>query len=218
MERATDLGGAESERGAGGLVDEGNETGAIHHDLGNGAHISRGVNDQTASLHMLLAARERIGEEGQPLSHHRASHLSEHSPLEVVGREQVGVGDEHLGLAQKQVAALVEREVEVPEYLRLRLGREVHERVARHEQIDARDRGVLDEVVAAIYDCAPQVWTEAQTVGHALEVALDELVGDVLEGFGRVRGVPGDGERVIVDIGGIHLDPLAELGLAERLG
>ena len=44
---------------------------------------------------------------------------------------------------------VVEREVEPAQDPRLRLGVEVHERVAADEQVDARDRRVLHEVVAA---------------------------------------------------------------------
>jgi hypothetical protein len=73
----------------------------------------------------------------QAVPQRRADHLAEHPALEVDGPEQVGVRDEHLRPAEQQVAPGIEGEVESLEHARLRLGVEVHERVAAGEQVDA---------------------------------------------------------------------------------
>jgi hypothetical protein len=52
---------------------------------------------------------------------------------------------------------VVQREVEAGEDPRLRLGVEVHQRVAADQQVDARDRRVLDQVVPAEDHRAAQV-------------------------------------------------------------
>ena len=63
-----------------------------------------------------------------------------------------------------------------PQDLGLRLGGEVHERVAAHEQVDARDRRVLHEVVAAEDHAAPQVLAEHVALVGPLEEALERIV------------------------------------------
>ena len=67
-------------------------------------------------------------------------------------------------------------EVESAQDLRLRLGGEVHERVAADEQVDPRDRCVLDEVVAAEDHAAAQVLAEHVALVGPLEEALERVV------------------------------------------
>ena len=55
---------------------------------------------------------------------------------------------------------VAQREVEVAQDVRLRLRIEVHQRVAADEQVQPRDRRVLDEVVAAEDQRSPQVGAE----------------------------------------------------------
>ena len=85
------------------------------------------------------------------------------------------MGDHHLRLAEHQHAAVAQREVEVPQDPALRLGVEVHQRVAADQQVQPRDRRVADEVVAAEDDRAAEVLAERQPLVGALEVALAQL-------------------------------------------
>ena len=62
----------------------------------------------------------------------------------------------------------------------LGLAGEIHERVATHEKIDARDRRVLDEIVASEDDRSADVLVEEIPVVDPLEVFREELRRDVL--------------------------------------
>ena len=96
-------------------------------------------------------------------------------------------------LPSSRYAVVVEREVEASQDLRLRLGGEVHQRVAAHQQIDARDRRVLDEVVAAEDHAPTQVLAKHVALIGALEEALERVRRHVLDlaRAGRRRAVPG---------------------------
>jgi hypothetical protein len=41
--------------------------------------------------------------------------------------------EQHLGFAEEQVARIIQREMEPPDHVGLRLGVEIHERIARHQ-------------------------------------------------------------------------------------
>ena len=55
---------------------------------------------------------------------------------------------------------------------RLCLGVEVHQAVAADQQVHARDRGVLDQVVPAEDDRPPELFVEGEPILLALEVPL----------------------------------------------
>ena len=68
------------------------------------------------------------------------------------------------------------------QHLRLGLGVEVHQGVAADQQVDARDRGVLDQVVPAEDDRPSELLVEGEPILLPVEVPLQELRGDVLDG------------------------------------
>ena len=76
------------------------------------------------------------------------------------GMNGVVVRQQRLGLAQEQEAAVVQGEVEPVEDPGLGLGVEVHQGVAAGQQVDPRDRRVLDQVVAAEDHRAAEVLVE----------------------------------------------------------
>jgi hypothetical protein len=78
-------------------------------------------------------------------------------------------------LAEEQHAGRGEREVEPREDPRLRLGVEVHQRVAAQQQVDPRDRGVLHQVVPPEDHRAAQVLAEMVTTAAVLEVPVEQL-------------------------------------------
>ena len=138
--------------------------------------------------------------------------------LEVDRREQVAVAEQHLGLAEEQHAAVGEREVEPGEDPGLGLGVEVHQRVAADQQVDPGDRGVLDQVVAAEDHRAAQVLAEDVAAGRPARSTAPELRRDAARPRGRRSGLPGLGERLLVDVGGVDLHPVPELVGPEHLG
>ena len=70
--------------------------------------------------------------------------------------------------------------MEAAEYVGLRLGREIHQRVAAHEQVDVGDRRVLDQVVASEDHAAPQILAEYESLIGLLKEALERLARNVL--------------------------------------
>ena len=180
MHRPAEVGGGDAEERARLLVGEHELADAVDHDLGDRPGVERALAEveQVADLGLPAVA---IGRAEQPVAEGRAGDLAEHPALRAHRREHVGAGDQHLRLAQEEVAALVQREVEVAEDPRLGLGVEVHERVPADQQLDARDRRVLHEVVAPEDHRSPQVRAEGHACRRALEVAFDELRGHRLD-------------------------------------
>lgn len=104
------------------------------------------------------------------------------------------------------------------EDLGLGLGVEVHQRVAADQQVDPGDRRVLDEVVAPEDHRTAQVLAEAVPAALQLEELLELRLGepfDLRRGVGRV---PGLRQRLVVDVGGVDLDPLPERLDPEHVG
>src|SRR3954447_382440 len=163
-------------------------------------------------------ARPGLAEHPQALARVRLGHLAKDAPLQIDGREQVAMGEEHLGLPEHEDALGLKREVQAAEDLRLRLGVEVHQRVAADQEIDAGDRRVDGEVVATEDDVPPQVLAEVVVLIVTLEVALEQIVGNGLDLLAHIARGAGLFERVIVDVGGVDLDPLPEPVFAHRLG
>ena len=102
-------------------------------------------------------------------------------------------------------------EVESLEDPRLGLAVEVHQCVAARQEVDPRDRGVLDQVVPAEDHRAAKLLVEQIPAAVLLdEVFRQQLGRDVLHLARRVSGVPRPAQRVLVDVGGVDLHPLAE--------
>ena len=207
LDRAPDVAQRQPEQPARGVVRHHQRPVGVQHRLGRIAEVE-------CSLTEGLGEGLRGAARGVPYDHVVAlaagsvQHLAEQPALQIDRREQVGVGDQHLGPAEQQDPLVVEREVESAEDLGLSLGREVHERVSAHEQVDPRDRRVLYEVVAAEDHAAAQVLAEHVPLIGALEEPLERLARHLLELPREVRAVPRDVERLLVDVGGVDLHAL----------
>src|SRR5581483_4180283 len=101
--------------------------------------------------------------------------LRKDAPLQIDRREVARARGEDLRLAQEEITLRAEREVEGGEDASLRRRVEVHERVAGDEEVDARDRRILDEVVAAEDHRPAKVAAERVGAVHRLEVLLAQL-------------------------------------------
>src|SRR3954447_9334141 len=95
---------------------------------------------------------------------------------------------------------------------------EVHEGVPRDQEVDPRDRQVLQEVVAPEDDAAPDLVAESEPAVRLDEVPLAELGRQRLQLRLPVRREPRLGQRRLVDVRRVVLDALAVPVLAERLG
>jgi hypothetical protein len=100
----------------------------------------------------------------------------------------------------------------------LRFGVEVHQGVTADDQVDARDRRILDEVVAAEDDRAPQLLVEREPTAFVGEVLAEQRPRDRGHGLLRIAGGARLVERPIVDVGRVDLDALTKRFGAQRLG
>ena len=100
--------------------------------------------------------------------------------------------------------------------LGLCLSFEVHQGVAADEQVDARDRRVLHQVVPAEDHRPPQLVAERVLVALPFEIAVSQLLGDLFQVLGLAPPLASLGQRLLVDVGGVDLDPVPILGHAKR--
>ena len=139
-------------------------------------------------------------------------------PVAPVGDpEQVAERTRRLGCPQDQVAAVPEGVGEGVQGLLLQRGGEVDQDVAAQDQVDLGERRPLAEVVLPEDDHAPD--RLADLIGAVLdrEVALDEVGPDVGDGGGGVDAPPGEGDRIVVQVGGEDAD-VDGTGLPHELG
>ena len=217
-ERAADVARGHAEQVLGLPVDHRDQSVRADHDLrercGEQRLGAEGV--QTGGLGPGRGRRQLA--EQRPVLRDVAHRSAEHPALQVDGREQRTVAQQHLRLPQQQHPGGAEGEVEAAEDARLGLGGEVHQGVAADEQVDPRDRGVLHEVVAPEDDRPPQVLAEDVAAADEVEVAVEQLGRDPADLALGVAGLPRVAQGLLVDVGGVDLDPVAELGRPQQLG
>ena len=150
--------------------------------------------------------------------HGRAGSAAENPLPHADDLEPLAVRQQHLGLAEEKVTALAQREVETVDDLGLGLDIEVHQRVAADQQVQARDRGITGDVVAAEDHPAAQVRAEGELGAVLLEVFAPQLGRQPFEGLRRVEADPGVAKGIFVDIGAVDLDPFGTIFDPQRLG
>ncbi len=110
--------------------------------------------------------------------------------------------------------------MEVVEDLGLRLGVQVHQRVAAGQQVDPGDGGVGHEVVPAEDDGTAELLVEDKPVPTPdwLEVSSSEVLGNPLHLGRGVRRRPRLGQGLLVDVGGVDLHVVDERLPPQPLG
>src|SRR5215204_1432493 len=126
LERPADVRAADREQAAGVLVGGVDEAVTVHEQHRDRCRVERAGAQLAVATNAVVAAGF-VGNEREPVAEATPGNLLEYAPLQVVRREEVSVGDQHLRLAEEQEAGVAQREVEMAEDARLRLGREVHE-------------------------------------------------------------------------------------------
>src|SRR5438552_7077984 len=106
--------------------------------------------------------------------------------LEIERLEEARPALQRFGLAEHQEALALGGEGVIREDAALRRRLEVHERIARDQQVDPRDRRVLQQVVATEDDGPPDVVAEEKPTVVLMEEALAKLGAQALELLGRV--------------------------------
>jgi hypothetical protein len=105
------------------------------------------------------------------------------------------------------VPALAQRVVEQRDHAVLQIRGQVDQQVAAGDQVQLRERGVLQQVVNREQADLTQVVDDAVGAVLALEVPLQPLGGDILGNAGRIAADAGDLQRVLVDVAGEDLQP-----------
>jgi hypothetical protein len=113
---------------------------------------------------------------------------------------------DRFGLAERQVAALAQREGEELEGAPLQLGGEVDQHVAAEDEIDAREGGAVPQVVLAEDHHGADRLAHQVSVVDRHEVALDDLPSHAGQGRGRIDAVAREVDRFGGDIGGEDAD------------
>src|SRR5262245_51790018 len=110
--------------------------------------------------------------------------------LGALGRKESSVLHRHLSFPKKQVTVIVQREVESSQDALLCLGVEIHERVPTDEQIDARKRGVVDNIVVAKQERTEQVAPKYNRPLLRLEILLPQIPRHLDHVFGLIASPP----------------------------
>ncbi|XXU91230.1 hypothetical protein WME85_26990 [Sorangium sp. So ce1153] len=137
--------------------------------------------------------------------------------VDVVGDEVLAERARGLGLAEHEVAAFPQREGEEVEGTALEVAREVDEDVAAQHEVEVRERGALAEVVLAEDGEVADALLHLVAAVERDEVAVDELVRQVLDGGRPVDPAAGEGDRLAVDVGREDADVEAVELVAEQL-
>ena len=136
----------------------------------------------------------------------------------VDGAKQVLAAVDRLGDAEEEAAARPQREVDDLERVPLRLAIEVDEEVAAADQVEAREGRVLQQVVRREDDHLADLGADAVAPRVADEEALEAVLGNVGGDRRRVDALAGGADRVVVEVGGEHLQHRRRIEAAHVLG
>ena len=152
------------------------------------------------------------------LAQAKFGHLGKDAGPQAQRGEEVGVGKQHLCPAEKEETGLAEGKVKTGHDPGLGFSVEIHQGIAAHQEVQAGDGGILDEIVAPENDRAARLGTENVAIPYQLKVLVAQFVGKSLEIFARVTGLTGLVQGLLVYIRGVDLDPLVEMLYPQGLG
>ena len=218
MKGPSDIGWDNPEKSAGPVVEHRQLAGRIQHDLGQRGRFERGLRDERLSRHGICPLNVSRKRRGGSLGPGFARYFPKDSAPRIDGSEERRVRHQHLGLAEKQKAAIGEREMEPREDARLDLRVEIHQRVAADDQRHPRDGRVLNQIVAPEDHGPSQLLIEDVVIAFPVSVLVREACGGTVLACSVVRSVPGLRQRLVVHVGGVYLHPLTKGVNAELLG
>ena len=100
----------------------------------------------------------------------------------------------------------------------LGIGLQVDQQVAADQQVDPGDGRVTDHVVAAEDDAFAQFALKHVVVVGSLEIAFQQRLRNGFDLARRIGGVACRVQGRIVQVGGVYLDPPAEIRRSQHLG
>ena len=219
LELAADIVGADAELCPSRRIDGNDPVDLIEYELRCVGRLERGLAHAQVIRHVVRhRAPSCLQTNRRSIEVVQLRNLPEDPALQIDRREHGPVAEQHLGAPEHEIPARVQREIESSHDAILHVGVEVHQRVPADQEIDLRDRRILDEVVAAEDDGAPQLPVEDDLVPRALEVLGHQRLGNVLELPVRVDRLPRFRQRFLVDVGCVDLDALAQRVHADVFG
>jgi hypothetical protein len=144
--------------------------------------------------------------------------LAEDAVLHLHRPEQRRSGELRLRLAEEQEPLGIERIMQAGEHDALRLAFQIDQQVTADEQVDARDRRVVHDVMTAEDHAFAQRTVEYVMIVGAFEILVQIGGRHALDVAGAVGRDAGDLQRVLVEVGSIDLHPLAEFQRSQLFG
>lgn len=125
----------------------------------------------------------------QALAHAKIRGFRKEAMLQLDGRKQIGMREQHLRLAEQQVPRLVQRKMKPRQDVILHLGIKIHQRIATDQQIEPGDRRVGGQVMPSEDNHAPHIGMDDIAILRPLEILLEQRRRHRLDLLGRVDGL-----------------------------
>jgi hypothetical protein len=177
----------------------------VDQHLGGGIDLEGDIAHACSVCHLFDRFRAGFRSLLEPPSSAMVRNLDEDPPLQVDGHEEIGVGEQHLRLAEKEEAVVVQRVVKAAQDASLCLVVEVHEGVPAHEEREPRDGGILDQIVPPEDDRAAELLVEDVVRTDPIEVALPEVGRHFVDVLGGVAALPRLAQRFLVHVRRVDL-------------
>ena len=221
MEGTADIAGGHPEKRPHLAVDQGDDALGVDADGREWGRVQGKIPQLALPAHLAyLGAISHVEPHRHRLipGHRHARPAAEYPLPHADDLKPLAVRQQHLGLAEEQVASLAQGEVEPVDDLRLRLDVEVHQRVTAHQQVEPGDRRIPGEVMPPEDHPAAQIRPEGEMGAVLLEVLFSHLVGERVERLRRVEARPRVMKGLVIDVGAVDLDPLRGFLDAQCLG
>src|SRR5262249_8071478 len=124
------------------------------------------------SIHRLLVAG--LDSIHQTTARDTPCQLSKDTPPQIYRCKGIRVCKQHLSTSQYEEAIVVQTEMKAGQDAVLRLRIEIHERVAADQQINARDGRILQKIMPAKDDRAPQVFIEDEAARYRVKILFQQ--------------------------------------------
>src|SRR5262245_32140485 len=147
-----------------------------------------------------------------------ARRLGEDATALIGGSKGVPATQQQFRLPEEQETSIVKRKAKMIENSLLSLSVEIDHGVAANQQVDVRDRRVLNQIMATEDDCTAKVPSKDIPLVGAFEIPLAQVFGNRLHLLGSVVTMSSLCEGFLVHIRRVDLYPPADQVAAVRFG
>ncbi|MCE3285718.1 MAG: hypothetical protein K0R70_1974, partial [Steroidobacteraceae bacterium] len=130
----------------------------------------------------------------------------EDAPFLAQGFEQAVRSAQGLAVAEEQVAALAQREMQHREHAPLHVRLEVDEQVATGAEVDPRERRVTQQVLRSEHDHVAHVSADPVGVLVLVEIPVEQVGRHVAFDAARIHSGARESQRLLGGVGGEDLD------------